>query len=609
MSFIKLEGFSGIAPRTAPTRLDATQAQIANNLKGTEKQLDAWKKEVAVYTPTTTAQIKTIYKHVNWASGAFRWLTFANQVDVCLGPVGDIYESRLYYTGDGFPKKTNWAMSSTNGSGSDPFPNTFLKMGVPTPAAAPTLSASSAASPLETRAYVYTYISTFGSVIEESAPSAATLVNVSSSGATVTVSGFSAAPTTGYNITGIRIYRTITGSSSVVYSFVAQIPLSTPTYADSLSVAQLGSTLTSTYFAEPPAGMIGLTAMANGVLAGFVGNQIWFCEPYLPHAWPSNYMLTVNDLIVGLAFYNGTLVVLTQQQPVLITGQPGAMTQQRLPMSQPCVSKQSIATDQFGVIYASPNGMVAISAGVADVVTTPLYTRGEWQTITPSTMVGAVYNNLYVGFSVQTVNGTKAALVLARGDIPPLYTLTYQASAVHVDTQLGALFFVSALDNKIYQFDADPNNFLFYEWYSKRFVMPVPTNFGAMKVEGDYSSVSNALAYNAQVEAISASNQAIFAANSTNLRGVLGGQMLNQYQVNGSILASIPALIGNRSATVFIYADQELLYTQGVYSNEPVRLPAGQKNYEFEIKISGNVPVSGLTIASSMDELRQVANG
>jgi hypothetical protein len=60
---------------------------------------------------------------------------------------------------------------------------------------------------------------------------------------------------------------------------------------------------------------------------------------------------------------------------------------------------------------------------------------------------------------------------------------------------------------------------------------------------------------------------------------------------------------------VFIYADGQLLHTQGIYSNEPVRLPAGQKNYEFEIKISGNAPVSGLTIASSMDELRQVANG
>ena len=385
MSFIKLEGFSGIAPRTAPTRLDATQAQIANNLKGTEKQLDAWKKELLVYSPTTTAQINTIYKHVNWSSGDYRWLTWTNQVDVCLGPVGDIYESRLYYTGDGFPKKTNWAMSTAGGT--DPYPDTWLKMGVPNPTGAPTVTASSATSPLETRAYVYTYISTFGSIVEESGPSPASIVNVSSSGATVTVAGFAAAPTTGYNITGIRIYRTVAGASSVVYSFVAQIAIGINSYADSLSVSQLGSSLTTTYFSEPPSAMIGLTAMANGILAGFTGNQVWFCEPYLPHAWPVNYMLTVNDLIVGLAFYNGTLVVLTQHQPVLITGQPGAMTQQRLPMSQPCVSKQSIATDQFGVIYASPNGMVAISYGTADVVTTPLYTRDEWQAITPSTMV------------------------------------------------------------------------------------------------------------------------------------------------------------------------------------------------------------------------------
>ena len=194
-------------------------------------------------------------------------------------------------------------------------------MGVPAPAAAPNLVASSSLAPNETRAYVYTYVSTFGTVKEESAPSPAATVTVSTSGgATVTVSGFSAAPTTGYNITHRRIYRTITGASQVVYSFVAEIPIATTSYVDSLSVTQLGSELQTLFWTPPPAGLKGLVAMPNGILAGFEGNQIYFSEPYYPHAWPDIYALTVDYPIVGLGVYDTTLVVLTTKFPYLISG-------------------------------------------------------------------------------------------------------------------------------------------------------------------------------------------------------------------------------------------------------------------------------------------------
>jgi len=605
--YIKLEKFSGISPRTGPTQLDPSQAQIANNVRVTGLQLESWKKEKFYYQPVETTTLASIYKLYNITSGDYRWLGWITDVDVQAGPVADLTESRVYYTGDGKPKKTNWALATTTGSGIAPYPNNWLYMGVPAPGAAPTLAASSTAPTVETRAYVYTYVSTFGAIKEESAPSPATLVTVTNTGS-VTVSGFAAAPTTGYNITNIRIYRTITGATTTVYSFVDEIAVGTTSYLDSKTVAQLGSSLTTLYYTPPPDDLIGLVAMPNGIFAGFRGNEVWFCEPYLPHAWPSNYMMTVNNEIVGLGVYDNNLVVATKHQPYVITGSsPGAMSQTKLPMFQPCISKRSITADQYGVIYASPNGLVGIGPGTQDVITTPLYTRREWQAILPTTMISAMYNNMYMGFA--TLDGTTAALVITRADIPPLCILDFQAAALYVDHEDGAIYAVNKVDNGIYELDSDPNALTFYEWKSKKFIMPNPNNFAIMKVQGDYSVLQDYAAYVALYEEIVASNQILFTSSGGELQSTINAQPLNHFQLNGSILQQIPAQQTVRGLNVFLYADGELIFSTGVTSNEPIRLPVSTKAYQYEVQITGNVPVSGVVIADSVGELRQMGNG
>jgi hypothetical protein len=384
MPYIKVEDFSGTVPRTGPTQIEANQAQLARNVKLQSRELRSWALPVLEYVPTTP-DVETIYR-IDSPSGEKYWLEWATEVDVVPGPVADVSEFRYYYTGDGLPKKTNYARATTSGAGTRPYPDAWLYMGVPAPTAAPTLAPSSTSPTVETRAYVYTNVSSFGSVKEESGPSPAATVTVTNTGATVTVSGFSAAPTTGYNITHRRIYRTITGASTVIYSFVAEIPVSTTSYVDNKLVTELGSELPSLFWEPPPNDLKGLVAMPNGILAGFKGNQVWFSEPYYPHAWPAQYMLTVDFNIVGLGVYQQTLVVLTTSFPYLISGvSPISMSQQKLPIPQPCVSKKSIASDQYGVLYASPNGLVSLGSGTQDVVTMPLYTRDEWQELNPET--------------------------------------------------------------------------------------------------------------------------------------------------------------------------------------------------------------------------------
>ena len=167
--------------------------------------------------------------------------------------------------------------------------------------------------------------------------------------------------------------------------------------------------------------------------------------------------MVVDSKVVGLGVYDTTLVVMTERQPYLITGSsPLALSQTKLPVPQPCVAKRSIASDQYGVLYASPNGLVSISPGGSDVISNPLYTRQEWQELSPSSMVGMIYNNQYLGF--YTVGNDTRALVLTRGDIPPLIEFDFDAVAVFVDKSNANVFAVSKFDNAIYQIDASPVN-------------------------------------------------------------------------------------------------------------------------------------------------------
>jgi hypothetical protein len=344
--------------------------------------------------------------------------------------------------------------------------------------------------------------------------------------------------------------------------------------------------------------------MPNGILAGFTGNQVWFSEPYLPHAWPVGYMMTVGAPVVGLGVFGQTLVVCTTQNPYLITGsQPGAMSQEKVPLPEPCVAKKSITSDQFGVLYASPNGLVSIAPGTQDVISRALFTRDEWQTYVPTSMVGVIYQNMYIGF--YQVSGVRSALVLMRGDTPPLITLDVAAQAIFVAKSTANVYYVSPTNNTIYQLDADPINNTYYEWLSKTFILPEPTNFAVAKVQADWAYIGDITAYNALVASIIAANQALWAAG-TPLKSTINSVTLNSMAVNDSVLTNIPPAAETRTVQAFLYANHNLIAQAGFTGQEPVRLPSAQKDYIYEVKLTGNAPLRSFTMASSTTELRQV---
>jgi len=556
MSAITVESFSGISPRTGPTLLAQNQAQVAKDLKIQSGEIRPWRAPTLVYTPYNS-NAQTIYKFTGPTGTTPIWLEWTSAVDVVPGPVADITDYRLYYTSTAFgPKKTNWALASANNAGSAPYPDAYYELGVPYPTVAPTVvAAGTGTAPSETRSYIYTYVTQFGSVLlEESAPSPASLVTANYSGDSVTVNGFGSPPTGNYNFVYIRIYRSVTGATSVGYQLVAQIPITQTSYTDTTTAINLGVTLTSLYYTPPPSTLQGLTAMSNGVLAGFTGNQIWFCEPFLPHAWPVNYMLTTDYPIIGICAFEGSLFVGTTREPYIITGTTSSsMTQSKLALVQPCVSKYSIASDQYGVVYASPNGLVSIATGVNDVVSTNLYTRDEWQAINPSSMIGAIYNNMYFGF-YNDGSGNYNAIIMLRGDNPPLVNFTAAARAIYVEPTTGILNILSNTDNKVYSLDTNTSSNTAFVWKSKKYLHPKPMCYSALQVHADY---------------------VYMAAHS------------------GSYL------------TVTIYADGATIFSGNITSDFPVRI-APARAYIWEVQISGNVPVRRINMTTSMTEIGAV---
>jgi hypothetical protein len=748
MATIRIQPFSGLVPRKSANLLENGQAQTALNAKLYSGEIRPWKQPLKIST-TLCSSATTVYRLTD--NSTERWLSWPQVVNVAPSQIADFTDRRIYYTTPSdIPKKTNLALAST---GAGPWPAAWRDMGVTGPTAAPTLAKIDGAGVSETRAYVYTNVSTFGAVLEESAPSLPTSVSLLPTGGTVNVSGFTVAPlfstitpgsgytngtyagvtttlssgtaptvypkvtvtvaggvvtavtvdapgsgygattaltvpaasiggtgsgfsvVVGQNITSRRIYRSVTDT----YLLVADVPINEsqvtitnaapavvtwtahgfsagqpvffrttgalPTgltagtiyfviaagltansfevsatvggaaintstagsgvntgstaYSDTIAAASLpGDALNSLAWLPPPVNLQGLVNMPNGMMAGFVGNQVYFCEPYYPHAWPIAYALSVEYQIVGLGVFGSSLVVCTQGKPYIISGiHPSSMSQEKQPLLEPCMSLRSITQDQYGVLYASPNGLVAIGPGVADVITKPLYNRTDWQVLDPSTMIATMYAGNYISL----YGSAGKAIVFSRDDVPALAELLLNFANLYVDQMTAKMYGVSTIDGFLYQFDADPDNNQSYEWKSPRYVIAQPSAFTCFQVAADYSNIADTNAIIASNAAKAAANAALLAAG--NLGGVLNGAALNVYAVNGSILATLASSVAARSVTVTLYADNTQILSTPVTSIEPIRIPP-VRAYTWEIAISGTIAARSFFMATSVAELR-----
>lgn len=274
-----------------------------------------------------------------------------------------------------------------------------------------------------------------------------------------------------------RIYRTAGTGEAADWYFLAEINSADTTYTDELEHGELAKNLTAT--TAPDADIEGLTLMPGGFLAAFKGREIWFSEPWHPHNWPSAYRLIVDFPVVGLGASGNDLVVLTTGQPYLISGShPEIMVQSKLMIPQSCVGRQGVAQlDQF-VVYPSPDGLVALHCGEARVLTDAYFSKAQWQAFVPAAMTAAVYDRKYYGFFA-----SGGGIIVDFDSSKATITTTDQnASAAYSDLETDKLYVVQA--TKLNQWDAGATSLL-AEWMSKRFMFSTPMTFSAAIVNAD----------------------------------------------------------------------------------------------------------------------------
>ncbi len=292
---------------------------------------------------------------------------------------------------------------------------------------------------IESRVYVYTWVSELGEEGPPSPPSAA--LSIPTDGQ-VTVTMTNNPPTVQRNITDVRIYRANTGTSSSEFQFVAEVAIGTlPTFVDTVLDTNLGEVLQSASWDPPDANMEGMIALPNGVLAGFNGKDIMFSEPYFPHAWPAEYEVAVDFDIVGLGVLPQGLLVLTTGTPYMVVGNhPRAMSLRHFEFAQSCSSKKSIVNTKDSVIYASPDGLVRIGAGGFQIITENYFTKKDWNDfLDPTTIDGNWHDGRYFGF-----HNTGSFIFDPFDDSIALSTAEETSSASYVDAENDDLYIIPA---------------------------------------------------------------------------------------------------------------------------------------------------------------------
>lgn len=402
--------------------------------------------------------------------------------------------------------------------------------------------------------FAYTLVTQFG---EESPPSPVSEILDLTQAMTARLSGLSA-PTNAAarGITHFRIYRSLTSASGITdLYFVAEIPIAQTTFDHDLAEHPLAEVLPSADYDPPPDDMTGLVALPNGMMAAFAGKEVLFSEPFKPHAWPSKYRLLVDFEIVGMVGMGSALAVITRGTPYVAQGySPEAMVMEKMEAMLPCIAPRSIVDLGMAAAYASHDGLVLLGPGMANVVTTAIFTRDQWRDLRPETFVAENLGRRYLfSHEPRTGEARRIGLLDLSGQENPYYmTAEGDAAAFYRDIENGEIYFLEGgLRRVVREFNsrAAPNMTL--EWRSRKINAGALQNFGAILV----------------------------------VTGETGDE-------NETV------------ARIDLYADGVLVHSERAL-NVPARLPSGFLSSEWEVAVTSNVTIHDIWIASEMGMLAQ----
>jgi hypothetical protein len=590
-----IKGFGGMIPRTEGTMLPDNASEQAVNCDLSSGILAGLPTPVFTISFPGSTGVRRAYRFPDPLGGADIWLPLPSEFSsVVRSPLANDTSHRLYWTNPG-DVAPHWATRDMLFNNTRPY-----DLGIAQPPSdstgqlTVTVSGGTSTIPQISRSYLYTFVNAFG---EESAPSLPSAVVSGAPDGTWALAGLpTAAPAnpTGLNyppVVSLNLYRTLTGTTTGAQFYqvtTLTFPVSSSTYTDTTIDTAIVNNLTliSTSFANPVPKLDGLITMTGGMLIGFTGNTIHFCEPDRPHAWPAAYDQSLQYDIVGLAIWQQALVVLTKGFPFQGSGSSPSnflFTMWRVP--EPCIARGSIITDLLGVYYASQNGLVMLNYFGMQNQTLQNMTKNIWLTdYRAANIIACRHRAQYLA-----INGTDQGFIIdyseSRLGFMKLNTFL-SAVCVWNDEYTGDAYICA--NNVVYKWDSPNTAPLVYRWRSKEFYLPAPVSLGACQISLDPSittvvvSPADALDNGDPSLVLPAGVNAVFK--------LYAGPDPDDVGEDPNSLDSA-RLVLTRNLTK---------------SREIFRLPSGFKAFEWQCEIVSRAAIYSIELASTMKELKGV---
>lgn len=487
---LQIDTFSGAVPKLDATLLPAGAASKATNTVFSNGKLRSLNMPANL---AANGDAVDFYDH----DGVF--LTFDRPTDVVAGPTAG---NRLYMTRDGLPPVLRDMDTATEYPLALPLPpapaSVVIEQAAPEPEPIyqtddngdnvldddgnPIILVAADPLPVESVIYTYTWVSVLD---EETMPAPPSIALDVTEGSTVRV-GFVDQPPVGSRINRVRIYRSVRDSlNETNYFFIKEYPIGVTEYVHDVEVDPPQETLPSLYFDAPQDDLQGITAMHNGMMAAFEGKNLYFCEPYMPHAWPQTYQLTTDSPIVALVHFGTLLCVLTKAEPYLCQGSaPENMWLEKVDIAAPCLSARGTVDMGYSAAFPTNDGLAVISSGAPQIVTRNLFTREQWQAMNPSSFRAGHYDGRYVFTYDNPQTGQPAAGIIDLTGAEPFFVETdITADVYHHASETSRLEYSSGGD----LFEFDPANgaaSATYVWRAGELDMNSEQTFGVILVRG-----------------------------------------------------------------------------------------------------------------------------
>jgi hypothetical protein len=669
MTAINIKAFRGAVPRIGLRLLRPNQAEIADNCKLTAGNLEPLRGPQIVHI-SQLEEIKTAYywRAIINSRPQDNWLVWGSDVDIVKSLIANDPLQRFYFSSDAFePRMSTYPLAINT----LPYPTAWYALGVFAPSTAPTVAVSGGSGTLESRAYVYTYVTQFG---EESPPSPPSTVTDGYPNGTWSLSGLQTAPPNAGNVTDAesigneqvrvtldttfglsqfdtvtfssiggmtdlngtfriqalgptantlvvnlnteqvytsggswnkaaphntsamvkRIYRTVGTSGD--FLFVAEIPVTNTTYTDAVVAADLGEILPTADSLTPPKNLIALTSLPNGCLVGISGNEICFSDPYLPYSWPLRNRYTISGVGVDLVAAGNSVVVLTDTFPILFTGSdPEAMSPAVMQTYAPCATKRGVVDVGGGAMYPSYDGLWLAAPGRVEKLTQKLFREEEWREINPESFVSGFADGIY--YAKYNDGNAPYIWVFDTAESDGVIRVEQNASHLLRSDIDGELYI--ALEDKVYRWDTNDNQRYVSDWVSAEIQLPAPVSFSVAQVHGAFAAIQP------PDTSIEDANSLIIG-NLDSVGGALNANSVLSLEINGSNLRQAAPVV-EAKAQFTLYRDGDPIYTVGVDSSDPFRLPATCACEVYQIGLNTTIPIYNVTIADSVAELAQTS--